>query len=166
MTEKKKKPRFIKPPNKLKAKVGGGGFDEKLVVKSQEHIDKPKMDFLPYAQKFLQDFSALVEEASKSEENFRTLREKLVRPVMQLKANGGMFQYPLITEVADIALQFLEDINLDNINSETFEILRAHENALKMIVSRNLKGDDRPEGAILLKELNRASERYFSKYKE
>lgn len=166
MTAPKRKPRFIKPPNTLKTKVGTGGFDEMLIARGQEHIDRPQIDFLPFARQFLDEFSALVKEAAQSDEAFKTMREKLVRPIMQMKANGGMFQYPLITQVADIALQFLEEIKQEKINNEALDILRAHENALKLIVAKNLRGPDRPEGAVLLRELDGACRRYFEKYKE
>ncbi len=34
----------------------------------------------------------------------------MLYPAMQLKANGGMFRYPLITRISETLLQFLEVI--------------------------------------------------------
>src|SRR5690606_34285979 len=123
---KPRKPRFIKPPNILKEKVGVGGIDEKLLTRSQEVIDKNEtgIDFIIYAEQYLKEFSDSVK-AARSNDNFKKSRDKIVRPVMQLKANGGMFQYQLVSEVADIALQFLEAVEDENVNQETFDVLLA-----------------------------------------
>src|SRR5688572_27151193 len=108
----KRKPRFIRPPHTIKKKAGSGGFDEQTVTKIQKHIDQPKIDFTPYAKQFLHDFIKEVEDASKSKENFVTAREKILRPLILLKANGGMFQFQLLSEVSDIAAQFLDAVDV------------------------------------------------------
>lgn len=164
--QKSRKPRFINPPNIFKKKVGNGGFDEKLVVKSQNYIDTINVDFVPYAENFLREFSAAVSDAAQNPDKFHKMRDKIVRPVMMLKANGGMFQFSLVTEVADIALQFLEAIDPDAVNDETFDVLRAHENTLKVIITNKLRGDGGREGYALVKELDQACKRYFTKYKQ
>jgi hypothetical protein len=164
--DKARKPRFIKPPNVLKQKVGTGGFDEKLVARSQEYIEKVEVDFIPYAEKYLQEFGAGVKAAASSNDNFKKVRDNIIRPVMQLKAHGGMFQYQLVSEVADIALQFLEAVDNDTINNETLDVLRAHENTLKVIITNKLKGSGGQEGFRLVQELDKACKRYFSKYKK
>ncbi|MCE7887865.1 MAG: hypothetical protein DYH13_10245 [Alphaproteobacteria bacterium PRO2] len=164
--DKPRKPRFIKPPNVLKQKVGIGGFDEKLIARSQEFIEKVEVDFIPYAEKYLQDFSRGVKAAAGSNDNFSKVRNDIIYPVMQLKANGGMFQYQLVSEVADIALQFLEAVDNDTVNNETLDVLRAHEKTLKVIIANKLKGSGGQEGFRLIQELDKACKRYFSKYKK
>ncbi|MGB4106362.1 MAG: hypothetical protein WBK55_01040 [Alphaproteobacteria bacterium] len=164
MSKKARKPRFIKPPNVLKQKVGVGGFDEKLVSRSQEFIEKNQVDFIPFAEKYLKAFAAGVNAAAQSNDNFRAARDEIIRPVMQLKANGGMFRYQLVSEVADIALQFLEAIENDAINPEALDVLRAHENTLKVIITNKLQGSGGAEGFKLVQELDKACKRYFAKY--
>jgi hypothetical protein len=161
-----RKPRFIKPPNVLKQKVGIGGFDEKLIIRSQEFIEKIDVDFIPYAEKYLQDFARGVKAAAGSNDNFSKVRDTIIYPVMQLKANGGMFQYQLVSEVADIALQFLEAVDSDTVNPEALDVLRAHENTLKVIITNKLKGNGGAEGFKLVQELDKACKRYFTKYKK
>lgn len=167
MTQQKgRKPRFIKPPNVLKQKAGVGGFDEKLIARSQEFIEKNQVDFIPYAEQFLKDFAAGVKAASKNSDNFRDVRDDIIRPIMQMKANGGMFRYQLVSEVADIALQFVEAIEIDSINEEALDVLRAHENTLKVIITNKLQGSGGAEGFKLVQELDKACKRYFTKYKK
>ncbi|MGB4056910.1 MAG: hypothetical protein WBK77_02360 [Alphaproteobacteria bacterium] len=159
-----KKPRFINPPNVLKKKVGSGGIDEKLIVKSQDFVNNADIDFIPYAENFLKEFSQALREAEKGSD-FKSSREKIITPIMQMKAGGGMFKYQLVSEVADTAMQFLDAVDVENVNNETFDILRAHENTLKVIVLNKLKGNGGREGFALIQELDKACKRYFTKYK-
>ncbi len=163
-TKPSKKPRFIKPLNILKQKVGIGGIDEMLLVKSQEYIEKIEVDYIPYAEQYLRDFSAQIREAKQN--GLASNSEKMIAAIMQLKASGGMFRYHLISEVSEIALRFLEDIDAAKANPDTFEVLAAHENTLRVIVSNKLKGGGGKEGFALIQELDQACKRYFEKYKK
>lgn len=154
--------RFIKPPNKLKQKVGTGGIDEKLLEKAQHYIEKAELDFVPYAQKFLKELAEFAQEARKGNDNYKEAKNKLIGPVMQLKANGGMFQYQLVSDVADIALQFLEAI--ERMDEDAFDVITAHENTIKVIIANKLMGSGGREGYALVKELDKACTRYFSKH--
>ena len=155
--------RFIKPPNKLKQKVGTGGIDEKLLEKAETYIEKAELDFVPFATQFLNDLSKSAKEARKSNDNYEEAKDRMISPIMQLKANGGMFQYQLVSEVADIALQFLEAV--DHVDDDVFDIIKAHENTIKVIITKKLKGHGGREGYALVKELDKACKRYFSKHK-
>ena len=81
---------------------------------------------------------------------------------MHLKANGGMFQYHLISDIADICLQFLEAI--EEYNDEAIEIIKAHEQTIQIILDNKLKGNGGKEGYELVKELHQACSRYFKKH--
>lgn len=155
--------RFIKPPNILKQKVGHGGISEERLEKSQQFVNNIEVDFTPYAKQFLTELSAKIKDAQ-GNDNFEKVRDGIIAPIMQLKANGGMFRYQLVSDVADIALQFVEAI--DEINQDGLNVLKAHENTIKIIVSSNLRGDGGAEGYALVKELDKARRRYFTKYKK
>jgi broad specificity phosphatase PhoE len=158
-----KKVRFIKPPNIFKQKVGSGGIDEALLEKSQQIINNTEFDFAPWAQQFLKELGDIVKEARANKgQDFKITKEKMIAPVMQLKANGGMFRYQLLSDVADIALQFLEAVETGN--DDTLDVIVAHENTIKIILGNKLKGDGGRAGFALIKELDNACQRYFKKY--
>ncbi len=161
MQENRSKPRFIKPPNLLKQKVGNGGISEKLLDESQTFINTVEFDFIPYAQTNLKQISQITKAAS-SNDNFEEFKDRIIPPVLELKANGGMFRYQLVSEVADIALQFLDSIH--EINKDGLAVLKAHENTLQVIIKNKLEGDGGKEGYALVKELDKACKRYFSKH--
>ena len=154
------KVRFIKPPNKLKAKVGSGGISPALIEKAQEVISNNNVDFIPMAQEFLDKIAKT--KAAFQKNNDAKEKEALAALIMQLKASGGMFQYQLVSEVADSCLHFFE--NCENFNKDAFIVLQAHENTIKIIIKNKLKGDGGKEGYALVTELHKASQRFFAKH--
>ena len=156
--------KFITPPNRLKMKVGGGGIPEERIQRAQEVINNFEMDFRPEARKLAITLDKATNDAIQSIKSKKVFnKEKMIHPVMQLKANGGMFKYCLLTDVADICLQFMEAVH--DFNTEAIEIIKAHENAIQIIIKNDLKGDGGPEGYTLVQELHKACTRYFKKYK-
>jgi hypothetical protein len=81
---------------------------------------------------------------------------------MDLKASGGMFGYGLVTEVADVALDFLE--RLDHLNDDALEIIEIHHKTLGTIIASGLRGNGGKAGLSLSKELYGACQRYYKKY--
>ncbi len=156
--------KFITPPNVLKQKVGVGGIDESILDKSQQFIENTNLDFGPIANDFLKEFSSHIKKASDGKTNPDKAKDNMVGPIMQIKANGGMFRYQLLSDVADICLQFLEGI--EGLNKDALEVVIAHEKALEMILKHQLRGDGGGEGYALVKELDKACRRYFKKHKK
>ena len=164
MNKKRAKPRFINPPNKLKVKVGSGGISDALIKKGQDAIDivQAKLEFDPYAQQFLSQINAQIKAAKEVGEDHRgEFQDALAGPVMQLKANGAMFGYDLISEIADIALNFIEEIEI--LDNEGIEVVQAHERAIQVILQNKLKGNAGNAGYELATELDALCQRYFKK---
>lgn len=158
----KKQPRFITPPNKLKQKVGVGGIDENLLEKCQNYISNNPIDFAPIANEMIDKLETAIAEGRKGKKDEQEMLEAMINPMMQLKGNGGMFQYRLISDIADIGLQFLETVG--TVNKDVLDVISAHVQTIKIITKSRLKGDGGNEGYALVKELHKASNRYFSKH--
>lgn len=163
--ENSQKAKFITPPNRLKILAGTGGLPKTIIAKAQAQMDAFEVDFNPEALKLI----TKIEEASKSilkavNQNEKPDQEEIILPVMQLKANAGQFKYQLISDVADVCLQFLE--NIEEFNEEALEVIAAHQKTIHIIINSKLKGDGGAEGYALVKELHQASQRYFKKYKK
>lgn len=158
------KAKFITPPNRLKSKVGSGGISEERLRRAQIIMDDFEVDFRPVANEMADTLEKATNTALKELAKNKTPdRDKLVFPVMQIKANGGMFKYQLLTDVADICLQFMEAV--DEYNKEAIEIIKAHESTIMVILKNDLRGDGGKEGYALVQELHEACQRYFKKYK-
>lgn len=154
------KARFISPPNKIKQKVGSGGINEALIERAQYHIETAEVEYAPEAEKHLSAISDMIAAFKNKPEP--PSPEQMIIPVMQLKGSGGMFQYQLVSDVADIALNFLE--GLTRLNDASLDVIQAHLHTIRIIMTHKLRGDGGKEGFSLIKELENACKRYHSKY--
>jgi hypothetical protein len=159
----RKKTRYINPPNTLKQKVGSGGLPVKIMEEAQKAIDENEVDFAPYAERFLDELARITQDLDKGDISDAEALEQLAHPVMQLKANGAVFHYKLISNIADIVLLLID--NIDDINADARRIIGVHKNAIAIIVESRLSGDGGAEGKALAGELQNACMRYYAKYK-
>ncbi len=168
--EPRRKAEFIKPPNILKSKVGSGGLSQSILAKAQTLLENNTVDFRPLGEMYLDQLQDGVEQGVldlKSPQEERA-SERFIRimlyPSMQLKANGGMFHYPLITTIGDKLVQFLEVIEIPDI--EALEIVQAFHTTMRAVLLGQIKGDGGRYGAELVQALDDACHRYFTKFPE
>lgn len=160
----RRKAEFTRPPNTLKAKVGSGGLSEEILNKAQTLLENNAVDFMPLAEIYLTSVMRGVETAREKSgsENAELLIAQITYPAMQLKANGGMFHYHLVTRTADKLIQFLEVI--ESPDAEALEIIIAFHTTIRAIVMGRITGDGGKYGQDLLDALNEACLRYFDKH--
>src|SRR5690242_20454244 len=108
--KKLRRAQTIMPPNKLKEKVGSGGIDQTVVAKAQDMIETNTVDFNTTAIVLLALLSKTLEEAQTGARQGEDTINALLYPAMQLKAQGALFQYPLVTDIAAILIDFLETV--------------------------------------------------------
>lgn len=158
---------FITPPNYLKTKVGYGGLTDEILNKAQALLENNTVDFRPLGEMYLDSLLRGVHDV-KALPNWETRDESLISailfPAMQLKANGGMFHYQLVTMIADYLIKFLEVIEM--IDKDAIEIIMAFHTTIRAILLGQIKGDGGARGADLLKALTDACHRYLEKYPE
>jgi hypothetical protein len=155
------RPRIIKSIPLLQAKIGSGEIDDQKIEKMQKIMDETAVDFAPMAAELLKVLATAIEKAKARAGNDQALITLMTDPVMQIKANGAMFGYALVGNLANIVLHFLE--NIDSIDDTVIEIVEAHYKTLTMIVNNKLSGSGGDHGAQLEKELRDACSRYFAR---
>ncbi len=154
---------FINPPNTLKQKVGSGGLSDEILEKAQDLLENNTVDFQPLGEMYLNALMSGVELAkgSDGEQDAEYVIASMLYPTMQLKANGGMFHYPLITQISDKLIQFLEVINEPDL--EAIEIVIAFHATIRAVIHGKITGTGGAHGKELLKALNDACVRYFER---
>ncbi|HNQ92360.1 MAG TPA: hypothetical protein PKI93_05445 [Alphaproteobacteria bacterium] len=163
----RRKAEFFMPPNHLKNKVGFGGLSDDILNKAQALLENNTADFRPLGEMYLESMMRGVEHVKAlpdSMANDDASIASILFPVMQLKANGGMFHYNLVTLIADRLVQFLEVI--ETIDKDAIEIIQAFHTTIRAILLGQIKGDGGTRGLDLLDALNAACYRYFEKYPE
>ena len=155
-----KKIKIIKVENRLQQKVGSGQISEYLVEAADKLILENKFDFIEVATPALLRLQQAIYHIRNNQDDIAAL-SGLIEPVMELKANGAMFKYPLISDLSSIMLSFLEHI--DTLDSDIIDILSAHEKTLSAIIGKRVKGDGGALGVQVKKELVDACDRYYRK---
>lgn len=159
-------PKEINPPNFIKQKVGSGGLDIKVLEKAQKLIDNNSVNFRPMAEQYLSQIENVVSEFKQKPAQVKhtDFINRLIAPTMQLKANGGMFHYELVTQISDMFTHFLE--SLKEIQPDALEVINGFYTALRAIIISEIKGDGGKDGQELVKELESAWKRYNQRQKK
>ena len=148
----------IKSNYLLQAKVGMGIIPEEKIIKSQNILEKNEINFIPIAIGFLNELRLGLDDAYKDKNPTRRSIEKLIAPVMQIKANARIFRYGRLGDLASIMLNFLEGMN--ELDTEMLEIVEAHHKTLNHIIQEELQGDGGSVGQTFELELEAVCKRY------
>lgn len=159
-----KKPKFIKVENRIQKKAGYGEIAEVGITRAENIILTNNVDFKEISTPMLYNLRDVIQTAKENPDDLDQLRLDLIKPIMELKANGAMFKYELIGELASIMLSFLEHIN--ELNTDAVDIIEAHEKTLSLIVIKGIKGDGGTLGKQVTEELESACNRYYRKNPE
>jgi hypothetical protein len=160
----RRKAEFIKPVNTLRTKVGYGGLGDDILIKAQAVLENNTVEFQPLAEMYLATMMRAIEYASnptEGEDN-ETLIGGMLYPAVQLKANGGIFQYPLVTRISEKLLQFLEVIAEPD--EDAVEIVLAFHSTLRAVLTGRVAGSGGKSGDELMQALEDACMRYFEHY--
>ena len=163
MPHTSKNAKFHNPPNKLREKVGYGGLEPTRLERAEAFIEENELDFTPYAESLIKRLDAIIKDLKSGDISHEEGRGALIRSIMEIKANGGMFKFMLLSEIADVILNFLE--NIEETNDDAMNIIDAHQNTVKVIVGNQLTGSGGREGKAISMELYAACNRYYEKYK-
>lgn len=162
----RRKAEFMRPVNVLKQKVGSGGLSDDILNRAQKLLEENSVDFKPLAIIYLASLMNGINMAkgAKASDDTEEVIANMLYPAMQLKANGGMFQYALMTIIADKLIQFLEVIKEPDI--ESVEIVLAFHTTMEAVIYGEIKGDGGKQGKELVHALTDACMRYFAKHPE
>jgi hypothetical protein len=84
----------------------------------------------------------------------------IAEPSIQLRANGAIFGYPMVTRVSDLFIRFLE--TLSGLDDDSLEVINGFNAALNaVIVGQIRQGNEDSEK--LYEALEQACDRYFEK---
>ena len=159
MQKKVQKAALVVPPNQLKEKVGDGGFDEKILVKAEEQLKNNKVDFQPIAATLLGQMDEAIADARSGAVKDQAAVQAILKQAMQLKAQGAMFHYPLVSEISDILVNFLEAV--ESIDKDVLDIVAAHKTAIGVALSGRIKKEGDKIGEELCSALADTCERYY-----
>ena len=139
---------LIELPNKLKDKVGSGGFDPVAVRRADVAVEE-----------LAEDYEArLTAEVKAFDEVFRAMRRegaldrgRLFDFAHTLRGEAGTYGYPLVSAIGNTLACFLD--RRAALEAADVEVVESHVNALRAAVGRKVKGDGGEIGAQLVEGL-------------
>ncbi len=150
----------LKAKRHLETKTGMGMLNQELIQRSQQILDENEIDFLPIAKQFLNELDKELAKANTYKNLGRKDLENIISPIMQIKANAYIFKYELIGSLANIMLNFLENIN--EIDEFVVQIITAHQKTLDHLIANKMKSSEGDLGEKLQDELDGACKRYMN----
>lgn len=145
----------------LRAKAGTGVIPSAVIKKCQAILDNNTYDFTPIGQGILDRIQTILEKTRNGTLSRDHAHHKILECIMQLKANGSMFGYNLVTALCSTVMALLETI--DTLDDDTLEIITSLYKALSIIFEEQLKNDGGRAGKLIEKEINTSCKRYYKK---
>lgn len=157
-------PRRIKADKRLRNKIGPvAKIGEQQVMKAQRKIDKPDVDFRPYAMDYLKQIDDLVMELKSMDYDREREYNRTIVPVSQLKGQAAMFGNPFVSEVSAKVLRFLE--HFKRLDDDVLSILEAYRSCVRTAYERYISKGDSTEAQNLSQEMDAAIQRYIAKFR-
>ena len=167
-TAKRKVPvRYYRFRNHLKDKAlmgggegGPGRISQTALEKAEAEFDKMAEDYPDWVQGHLrrlyEQHGRCVDTPEKRREHFKTLNQI----AHDMKGQGGTFGYPLISQFGDSLYHFTKPKDGQPIEDNEIEIVKAHIDSMKAVISGRIGGDGGEVGRELKQSLDAAIEKY------
>ncbi|MEG1029937.1 MAG: Hpt domain-containing protein [Brevundimonas sp.] len=144
-------PQVIRPPNPLRAKVGGfGGIDADAIAKAEAALKAMSAQF----GQWLNDEIVKLDQAQadiRAKGYTPETAEALYFRAHDLKGLGATYQYPLVTRIAGSLCRMMDDA--DKRMQAPMAILDAHIDAIRAVVRDEIQTDEHPVGRELAEAL-------------
>jgi hypothetical protein len=157
------KPQLIRPRNTMLERLGGrpgvaGKVDEALLKKAEETVAKVGANYADRVKTELDQLNALAVRLTQDVEHRAEAIAEINLIVHEIRGQGATFGYPLLTKFAGSLFKFTD--GLDNPNDRQLALIRAHIEAMSLVVKNRVKGDGGPIGAQVDQTLALAIQKY------
>lgn len=149
--EKPKQAQVINPPQTLQNKVekgGPGSVDLEALAKAEEVIANLADDYLDWVREDLVRLEAAYEKLKNADGDAADELENVFQIAHDMKGQGGSFGYDLMTAIGDQLCRLVE--KMDTAGPRELKMIRVHIDAMRVIITKELKGDGGNEGRQLL----------------
>ena len=154
--------RYYRFRNHLKAKAsagfGGGGpsrISSEALERAEAEFEKMAEEYPDWVQGYVKHLAEHLGRCVDSPEERPDRFRRLHLMAHDLKGQGGTFGYPLISYFGDSLYNFTGNREND-IQDNQVEIVKAHIDAMRVVINDRIEGDGGEAGKILIKELSEA----------
>lgn len=155
---KSRKAKMVAPENTLKKKVGHGGFDQATLAKAQNMIENNTVDFRPIAKDYISELNNILKEARAGAMRNEDVLPSLMFPLMQLKAQGGLFHYPFISRLSHVLIDCLETVPAAD--NDVLDLVEGYRDSINAAITIELKDEKHKIAVEFCDALSGACTRY------
>lgn len=155
--------------NRLAAKVGGQPqgaempkLDLEVLKKVEEKIESMAGDYSNWVADEIIKLDDALTRLKDPQANLRHTIAQINRGAHEMRGQGGIFGYPLITEFSK-SLFLTTSKHYPALSDNEYELIKAHIDAIKVVIHEKIEGDGGETGRALLDGLQAAIRKYGGK---
>ncbi|MBK6895783.1 MAG: hypothetical protein IPH06_04250 [Alphaproteobacteria bacterium] len=152
---------IIKANFALRTKIGRGKIPPSAILACTQLMESNAFDFQSLASDLLRGMRQTIEKFHAERLSGQEALSDLRNRIMQFKGNAATFHYPLLTDIAQIVLDLIE--NIEELDAPALEIITAFEDTATKLLHRQIRGKSDTRSAKIPAEFRKACERYWSK---
>ncbi len=144
----------VKQPVPLSEKVtkdGDGCVDAAALERANAVMSELSGDYLEWVQDDIDRIYTSLNELKNNTEAPLDSLNKIFKVAHEMKGQGGCFGYGLITRLGNDLCRFIEGVK--NLNSRDIKIIELYIDAMKVIISSRMSGDENQEGLSVVEGL-------------
>ena len=153
--------KFIKPPTSIadKVTVGGlGAVDDAALARAQQVITDFAEEYPEWAREDLTKMQNAFDALKSADGDLTEPLDAVFQVAHDIKGQGGSFDYDLMTIIGNYLCRYIEGLE-GQANANAVDVIELHFNALKVVISQELKGDGGQAGDKLLTGLEMVVEK-------
>lgn len=135
-TNQNEEVKVFMPKNQLKEKAGDGGIDVGRVKVAEKRMKEKSDSFPEIAEKDFKQIKAGLDMAYKKE-NTAHAKDLVQSAAFELKSNGGMFDYHIISDLAKSLFDFCDAI--EKLDGKALQVVQLHVDALRILMKTHGK---------------------------
>lgn len=158
--------RAIMPATRmLQSRVGAGKIKPEKIEKAQAKVEtvRGRLDLQPFAEEHMREIKACMAKLKETDgKPDPQVTDEIARSIMKFKGNIGIFSDGPFISLAILMLNWVESVEI--IDQDVLDVLKGYYVTLDQIFSGKLK--DKKLIEVIIKEMESACQRYFSKHPE
>lgn len=155
-----KLPRTLK--NKLSVGMSGDpkepAFDPQLLQAAEEMIASMESDYADWVSDSIEALVQAHHRAVEDMANAGPQLETIHRIALELRGQGGIFGYPLMTQFGKSLYEATFEHH--QMSPQLLDLINAHIDLIKVVTNQKIKGDGGPMGKELLSNLAKANKKF------
>ncbi|MDJ0951565.1 MAG: hypothetical protein QNJ94_21855 [Alphaproteobacteria bacterium] len=156
-----KKAQFIRPPNLLAAKVTISDEDlETRLKRANKLLRTMDQDYTEWVEQDLAALKQCLADVKGDPDDIQAHLKEFYRRTHDMKGQGELFGYPLITEVGESLCRFLRQIETPG--PKELNVIEHHVDALTVVVLNRIQGDGGATGRELTLGLQTAVQKLIA----